>query len=217
MSLWLAIAAKPPGSGKTRLAEALPPPARAWLCLAMAEHALSIATQVVSPVRCVLVSTSPDMHALARRHGAACLSDEGEGLNAALAIASRHVRSRGATALLTMSADLPWLCPADLRAMLAAEADVVIAADRHGLGTNALLLRPPGLIAYRHGEGSLFRHRAEACRAGARLVEIHRPGLACDLDTPDDLAHPPFSASFRRPARAAFFADQFTGKAAYDD
>ncbi|WP_336966622.1 2-phospho-L-lactate guanylyltransferase [Sphingobium aquiterrae] len=193
----MAIAAKPPESGKTRLAGMLTPAARAWLCRAMADHALTVATQVVCSVRCLLVSASPDLHELARSHGVECLSDEGEGLNAALAMASCHARSRGATALLTLSADLPWLGQGDLRAMLATDADVVIAADRYGTGTNALLLRPPGLIAYSHGEASLFRHRAESRRIGARLVEIYRPGLACDLDTPADLA-PPFLGRFLR-------------------
>ena len=65
---------------------------------------------------------------------------------------------------------------------------MAIAPDRAGTGTNGLALRPPDAIALRFGVGSFEAHRAEAEGAGVPLAEVHRPGLAFDLDTPADLA-----------------------------
>jgi 2-phospho-L-lactate guanylyltransferase len=65
---------------------------------------------------------------------------------------------------------------------------VVIVPDRHGTGTNALVLSPPDAIEPSFGPGSLERHVAAAEAAGIphRVEEI--PGLALDVDTPGDLA-----------------------------
>ena len=60
--------------------------------------------------------------------------------------------------------------------------------DRHGTGTNALVLSPPDAIEPSFGPDSLERHVAAAEAAGVphRVEEV--PGLALDVDTPDDLA-----------------------------
>ena len=65
---------------------------------------------------------------------------------------------------------------------------MAIAPDRAGTGTNGLALRPPDVIGFRFGLDSLAGHVAEAQAAGVPLVEVVRPGLAFDLDTPADLA-----------------------------
>jgi 2-phospho-L-lactate guanylyltransferase len=65
---------------------------------------------------------------------------------------------------------------------------VGVAPDRLGTGTNGLALSPPGVIGFRFGAGSFAAHRAEAAAAGLEPVIVTRPGLAFDLDTPEDLA-----------------------------
>jgi 2-phospho-L-lactate guanylyltransferase len=64
---------------------------------------------------------------------------------------------------------------------------VVIAPDRHGKGTNALLISPAGLIEYDFGEDSFQRHCERAKKAGARLEILDLPSLGLDLDLPEDL------------------------------
>jgi 2-phospho-L-lactate guanylyltransferase len=64
---------------------------------------------------------------------------------------------------------------------------VVIAPDRHGKGTNALLMVPPGQIEYDFGEGSFQRHCERAKNSGARLEIVNLPSLSLDLDMPEDL------------------------------
>src|SRR3546814_19459831 len=63
----------------------------------------------------------------------------------------------------------------------------VIATDSHRIGTNALLFRPPLTIAYCYGSDSLAAHRRAAHAAGLTSNVIDRPGLARDIDMPEDL------------------------------
>ncbi|MGH2457081.1 MAG: 2-phospho-L-lactate guanylyltransferase, partial [Candidatus Limnocylindria bacterium] len=96
----------------------------------------------------------------------------------------------GIGALAVLHGDLPNLAVDDVRALVDAipAAGVAIAPDRAESGTNGLALRPPDAIGFRFGPGSFAAHRAEARRAGLSLAVVRRPGLAFDLDTPDDLA-----------------------------
>ncbi len=64
---------------------------------------------------------------------------------------------------------------------------VVIAPDRHGKGTNALLMSPSGLIEYDFGEDSFQRHCDRVRASGARLEIVDLPSLGLDLDIPEDL------------------------------
>ena len=95
-----------------------------------------------------------------------------------------------------VSADLPDLEAEDLRAMLPpppaapsapADAEVRIAPDEAGIGTNALYVRPPDLLSFEYGETSCRRHLEQARARGARVERVERPGLKFDLDTPNDL------------------------------
>jgi 2-phospho-L-lactate guanylyltransferase len=77
---------------------------------------------------------------------------------------------------------------ADVAANGSVRGEVVIVPDRHGTGTNGLLLTPPDAIEPAFGPGSCERHRALARAAGARC-QIERPAsLLLDVDTGDDLA-----------------------------
>jgi 2-phospho-L-lactate/phosphoenolpyruvate guanylyltransferase len=65
---------------------------------------------------------------------------------------------------------------------------VIVVPDRHGSGTNALLLAPPGAVAPSFGAGSMARHAAHARAAGATVKVRALPSLGLDVDTADDLA-----------------------------
>jgi 2-phospho-L-lactate guanylyltransferase len=95
---------------------------------------------------------------------------------------------RGAERVLLVPGDCPALDPAEVRALLARQAGVVIVPDRHGTGTNALLLTPPTVMAPAFGEGSFARHEALAQAAGATFEVADARSLELDVDTPDDLA-----------------------------
>ena len=217
-STWIVVPVRSLTDGKRRLAPALAPGARSALVRRLFIRTLKAAVEAGRPV--LVVSPDPAALDLAREHGAAALEEPRPAeLNHALELAAREAEAQGAGALLVVSADLPDLEAADLRAMLPPpkseaispaaasvrspanakaggrdrsaasmeEAAVRIAPDETGTGTNALFVRPPGLLAFEYGVTSCRRHVEQARRLGARVEEIDRPGLRFDLDTPDDL------------------------------
>ena len=64
---------------------------------------------------------------------------------------------------------------------------VVIAPDRHEVGTNLLLVRPPGFIEYAYGENSFAEHQELAIAANAHLHIHYSDRVGLDIDTPEDL------------------------------
>ena len=205
-STWIVIPVRSLSDGKRRLASVLAPDERAALVRRLFLRTLEAATAAGPPV--LVVSPDPAALALARDHGAAGLEEPRPvELNHALELAAREAATQGAGALLVVSADLPALETADLRAMLplpgraegsvtasrnrtggvARDALVRIAPDEAGIGTNALYVRPPGLLAFEYGETSCRQHLEQARARGARVEQVDRPGLRFDLDTPDDL------------------------------
>ena len=61
---------------------------------------------------------------------------------------------------------------------------MAIVPDRHGTGTNALLLAPPDAIAPAFGPGSCARHADRARRAGHEVAVEPLDSLGLDVDTP---------------------------------
>lgn len=189
--LWVVIPVKPFAQAKSRLAPVLSPADRARLSRAFLEHTLDAAQAASSVAQIVLVSRDAEALALARERGLIALSEEGRGLNRALAQATRWSARQGAGALLILPTDLPLLEPEDIEALWALaleEPTVVIAPSRRGGGTNALLVRPPGLLTYRFGPRSFGAHCLQARAEGVPLFVVRSPHLALDVDRPEDLA-----------------------------
>jgi 2-phospho-L-lactate guanylyltransferase len=65
---------------------------------------------------------------------------------------------------------------------------VVIVPDRHGFGTNALVISPPAVFKPSFGPDSLNRHVGAAQEAGLKHSVEEVPSLLHDVDTPEDLA-----------------------------
>ena len=86
---------------------------------------------------------------------------------------------------MVVHSDLPRA--KDLASLGARSADVVLVPDRHGDGTNVLLLPCSGDFAFHYGPGSCAAHLANASHIGLSIEVVHRDDLALDLDTPDDL------------------------------
>jgi 2-phospho-L-lactate guanylyltransferase len=110
-------------------------------------------------------------------------------LNTALQRATIVAQVYATGGVLILPADLPLVTREDIQTLLDRAVKppvVVIAPDRHGRGTNALLISPAGLIEYDFGENSFQRHCERANRAGARLEIVELPSLGLDLDVPED-------------------------------
>jgi 2-phospho-L-lactate guanylyltransferase len=112
-----------------------------------------------------------------------------ESQSAAVALGVEAAIAAGFERVLCIPGDCPALDPAELDSLLdCPAAEVVIVPDRHGTGTNGLLLSPPNTIAPSFGPDSCERHRALARDAGV-VCRIERPAsLLLDIDTGADLA-----------------------------
>jgi 2-phospho-L-lactate guanylyltransferase len=183
------IPVKALGAAKSRLATHLTQPQRRLLVLDMLYHVLVALRESRALASIAVVSADPCVLEQARAWGAQALPETQQGHNPALHAAAGDERMAGASALLTISADLPLLRPADIRGMVESldHSDIVLAASRDGTGTNALLVRPPLAVPYVFGSGSLQRYSEEA-RARRLTVSIYNSsGTALDIDTIDDL------------------------------
>jgi 2-phospho-L-lactate guanylyltransferase len=152
----------------------------------------------------VVVSADRNAQLFAAREGAITLDDEERGHNAAAELGVRASVRQGADQVLLVPGDCPMLDPAELNALVARPApprSVLIVPDRHGTGTNALLLRPPDALAPSFGPDSCARHLAAATASGAHAEAVDISSLALDVDTPDDLAV--LEAAFRATPEAA--------------
>jgi 2-phospho-L-lactate guanylyltransferase len=177
-------------AAKTRLATALAPNERVNLTLQTLKRVLAALDQPGIAARLVI---SPDEAVLraTRVAGAHGLRQASDGLNPGLEEARTWALAQGAAALLIVLGDLPLLAPEHITAILAIAdrpGTVALAPDRHGSGTNIMLLRPPDAIPLSFGLNSLFRHRAAAQARGLAIHTYDDPATALDLDTPDDLA-----------------------------
>ena len=189
------IPAKAPDRAKSRLGAALDPGRRRALADDLARRALEAALGCASADLVLVVTSDRDLARHAEGRGAVALVEESgpEGLNVALERAREVARGRDAAALAVLLADLPTVEPTDVDALFGALAGddgaVVLARSRDGRGLGGLAVRPPGAIPFRFGDGEAYRaHLAAAGDRGLPVVTLDRPGLAFDLDTPDDLA-----------------------------
>jgi len=99
--------------------------------------------------------------------------------------------AQGATRVLLIPGDCPLLDPTEIDTLLALQVSgptAMIIPDRHGEGTNALLLTPPDALTPSFGAGSRQRHfeLAQAQGSTAEVVEV--PSLGLDIDTGEDFA-----------------------------
>jgi 2-phospho-L-lactate guanylyltransferase len=204
---WVVVPLRGLEAAKSRLGGQLDAEERLDLVTGLLERTLAAAAAAPGVDHVLVVSPDPAALELADELGARTLSDPGDGLNAALAAARDHAMDQGAGTLLVLPADLARISPAAIEAVIAAanaahlpdQGVVALVPDRHGQGTNALLLSPPDVIGFAFGRGSRERHLGAATAAGAASVEVEGE-LTLDVDTPDDLLLAEMSDS---PAEAA--------------
>jgi 2-phospho-L-lactate guanylyltransferase len=183
------------GVAKQRLDSGLSDGTRRALAEAMVTDVL-IALRRAKGIDEVLVVSGETMAvALAAGYDAAAVIDDPDdiGHSAAAVRGVQAAMERGATRVLLVPGDCPALDPAEIDELLddadgVDTPDVVVVPDRHGDGTNALLLTPPDAIRPAFGPGSRERHERLAQEAGATCTAIAVPTLGLDVDTVDDLA-----------------------------
>jgi 2-phospho-L-lactate guanylyltransferase len=179
--------------GKQRLADGLGKGTRRALVEAMVTDVLIALRRAQRIDETIVVTGEAAMEAIAHGYDASTVLDPDDaGHSEAATIGVREAMARGARRVLLVPGDCPALNPREIDALLtrapAPRPEVVIIPDRHGTGTNGLVLTPPDIIVPAFGEGSRERH-AEAAKAAGAVVRIEElPSLILDVDTVDDLA-----------------------------
>jgi 2-phospho-L-lactate/phosphoenolpyruvate guanylyltransferase len=176
---------------KSRLGAVLDAEERRDLALGLAQRTIRAAVLTPGVDETLVVTPDDEVRELALRAGARPLRQRSRGLNDGLREARDEAIAASAHAILVVPTDIPAISPDLLAALatLAADADgrfVGIVPDRHGRGTNVLLLAPPDVIDFRFGGDSKDAH-LDAARAADARVEILSGPLTLDIDTPEDL------------------------------
>ncbi|HEV3229919.1 MAG TPA: 2-phospho-L-lactate guanylyltransferase [Solirubrobacteraceae bacterium] len=191
---------------KQRLHPGLGGEDRSQLAEAMVGDVLHALARTRGIAQVLVVTAEPRAAALANRAGAEVIPDQHEhGQSEAVGLGLVRALADGHTRALLVPGDCPALESRQVEQLLGfagtqagpeeteegsaepAPRQVAIVPDRHGTGTNALLLEPPDVIVPAFGPGSFARHVERATAAGA-LWRVARPdSLLLDVDTGEDL------------------------------
>lgn len=177
---------------KQRLGASVADPLRLDLARAMVGDVLTALHRCESIDLIVVVTSEQSVASAAGYQGAVTVEDSAEeSQSAAVTLGLERALAEGAERALCIPGDCPALDPAELDALLltdGATREVVIVPDRHGTGTNGLLLTPPHAISPSFGPGSCARHQGLARAAGLACRLEHPASLLLDIDTGEDLA-----------------------------
>ncbi len=158
----------------------LPRDARAALAEAFARDTVAALRTADGRMPVLVVTADPRVSGWARQDGALPVLDPGGGLDAAVAAGVAEAAAVGAERVAVVLGDHPALTAAEVRAVLAAAAQVdrAVLPDAEGSGT-ALLTLPagPGAVTA-FGAGSAATHAS----LGHTVLEVPAPGLRQDVD-----------------------------------
>ncbi len=180
----LAVPLKPFNSAKTRLADTFDQKTRSKLSQALAIAVLDSSPKLVPYVICESLS----IRKWATDLGYRTLFNPGLSLNESLEVSLLRLQLENFTHVVVAHSDLPFT--KDL-SFLALNNQIVIAPDRHLLGTNAIALPvsplETGRFRFHFGENSYSAHLREAFSRSLAPMVVKDPLLALDLDDREDL------------------------------
>lgn len=178
------------GAAKRRLTGSIDGDRHKALVAAMLGDVLEAIGEARSVERTIVVSGDPVAQEIAASASAEVVPDPADAGHVTATLAGiARAEVEGASRVILLPGDCPLLDPRELTSLLTGtpERYVAVVPDRHGTGTNALVLSPPDAIRPAFGEGSCARHVAAAREAGVPFAVEEVPSLALDLDTPADV------------------------------
>jgi 2-phospho-L-lactate guanylyltransferase len=184
------LPAKTFDKAKERLSPAFQLGHRTALVEAMFSDSLIALRRASAIDRIIVVTADRIAGRIAGGNGADVIQDTAHSHSDAAELGIARAIELGARRALVVPGDCPLLDPAELEALLAhpvAGRSAVIVPDRHGEGTNALLLTPPDALTPAFGEGSRQRHIDLAVAQGSTPEVVAVPSLGLDVDTPEDV------------------------------
>ena len=174
---------------KQRLSSVLNPEERFALAQAMCEDVLQALANWRGRPLVAVVTTDSFARDLAVRFDFEVIADDDSGETRAIEMATSVCKERGANSTLVIPADIPLIDGAELQKIIdsAPHAGAVLVPDAAGRGTNAAWRSPCDLFPLRFGNDSFLPHRSAANATGLPCVVLELPGIARDIDRPEDL------------------------------
>lgn len=176
-------------SAKSRLSGVLGDQERQELVTFLFEGVMEACLGATRVDQVLVVAGDPAGLLLAGPQRSLTMLEREPGLSGALALADAQLERMGAESSVVVVADLPFVRAEDLDRLCATAPDgpcVVLAPAGDG-GTGALFRRPATVIPTAFGPGSAAAHLSAARAAGVPALTVSAPGLATDLDTPEQL------------------------------
>jgi 2-phospho-L-lactate guanylyltransferase len=175
-------------NAKQRLAPCLDAETRAGLARAMLSDVLSVLAQSRSADRIVVFTASDEIKEMAGSFGfGVAIERFVDGHSAAVNQMVAELSSTSSR-ILSIAGDLPNLSANEIDFVLNSVTDpITILPSRDWTGTNGVVFLPPARITMEYGEGSFRRHMSKAAAAGHTADVLNVPGIAFDIDTPEDL------------------------------
>ncbi len=188
MSILFVLPVKDLSHSKSRLSFEIEQKQRELLVCNLIRRTIAVAKSAACAGDILLVSRDDRVLDMAKTEGAYFLAEQGSGLNQALEQAAAWAQKRSYAALLVLPLDIPFLAKEDVDSIIGLsegkEKVCVIAPDEAMMGTNVLLVKPPGILQYQFGPGSFLKHRRQA-RNRHIQCEVYRSMRVCfDLDSP---------------------------------
>jgi 2-phospho-L-lactate/phosphoenolpyruvate guanylyltransferase len=192
MDLWAVVPVKELDRAKERLAPQMSSELRRRLMLAMLEDVLAALAATPGLAGIAVVTIDPAARRLAANYGCRVVETGArDGHTGAVAAAARLLAEEAQPGMLTLPGDIPLVTPPEITQLLAAHRPApafTIAPSRDERGSNAIICSPPDAVPLRFGEDSFLPHLRAAETCGIRPTVLRLPGIALDVDTPQDLA-----------------------------
>ncbi len=174
---------------KQRLSSILSSEERFALAQSMCEDVLQTLARWQGRPPVAVVTSDSYARELAVRFNFEVIADDNSGETNAIEMATAICCERGAVSTLVVPADIPLIDGAELQKIVdsAPASGAVLAPDTAGRGTNAAWRSPGDLFPLRFGNDSFLPHLSAARAAGLPCVVLKLPGIALDIDRPEDL------------------------------
>jgi 2-phospho-L-lactate guanylyltransferase len=185
---------------KQRLSSILTSEERFALAQAMCEDVMQALARWQGCPAVAVVTNDSFARDLAARFNFEVLADDNTGETSAIEMATAVCRERGAASTLVVPADIPLIEGLELQKIVdsAPASGAVLVPDAAGRGTNAAWRSPSDLVPLRFGNDSFLPHLALAKATGFPCIVLELPGIARDIDRPEDLHELAAASGVRR-------------------
>ena len=188
--MWVIVPVKQFHLAKQRLSTVLSDDERAYLAKMLLHDALQSITNSPKVSHTLIVSRDPAAEEIAHAFSCEFLAEEKADLSLAVSQGATLAKSRGASSFAMVPGDVPLVSAQEITTLINNAprlSGITIVPDRHGTGTNGLVVRPTNLMSFQFGEGSYHLHTEAAQALGVTVTHLPLSGLSLDIDTPHDL------------------------------